>query len=204
MMTSSPLVQHMLSTMSNYNQPRVLFTNRLPPQLNNLAMYLHPVFWRAKATYLGVTLDRRLNFNHHLNQTISKAKTTVSQLIPFLGKHSAMSITNKLKLYTTIIRPQITYAWVFTLLSSKERRLQTTQNKILRLCTSVSWYVTNRSIRKDINVPSLTAHISQLTSTYFEKCAQRPHPEVSHSIQYDASFPWTYRRTRNTKAINQI
>lgn len=152
---------------------------------DNLSLDEKPIPWRDKVTYLGLSLDKRLNFNHQLQLAREKARPTVGRLIALLGNHSMLSMKNKLKIYTVVIRPQIAYAspaWIYALPRTKIVSLNVIQNKILRLVTSAPWYVRNEAIRSDLNILPLTNFINNLSASYFLNVNSHPNPEISNLL----------------------
>jgi len=69
-----------------------------------------PIKWKTKVRYLGVTIDKNLNFKFHVKNIISKAKFAKYSLFPFINVHSLLTINLKLFIFKTYIRPIITYA----------------------------------------------------------------------------------------------
>ena len=61
------------------------------------------------AKYLGVTLDKRLNFKLHIAQVIKKASCLMRSLYPLMISQS-LNWVNKKLIYTTIVRPVLMYA----------------------------------------------------------------------------------------------
>ena len=58
------------------------------------------------------------------------------------------------------------------------RRLQVLQSKCLGLATCASWYVSNRQIHEDLDVPLFADHISGLTESFDPKLADVWNPLV--------------------------
>jgi hypothetical protein len=48
--------------------------------------------------YLGLTLDTRLNFHTHINNTLTKANATLRQIYPLMARNNKMTIDNKKRL----------------------------------------------------------------------------------------------------------
>lgn len=67
--------------------------------------------WKDSVNYLGVILDRKLNFKHHIENSIRKASAaSFSSLYCLLSRNSHVSVDFKLRIYKSYIRPIITYA----------------------------------------------------------------------------------------------
>lgn len=125
--------------------------------------------------YLGVHLDYRLTFNPHIKETIRKAHFTLKQLYPLL-KSPHMTIKNKKLLYTTMIRPILTYASPAWHSASKtaKKPLQTLQNKILRLILNADRYTSSRKLHEDAQLPTMNEHLENLANKFYETKNSNP------------------------------
>jgi hypothetical protein len=75
-----------------------------------------------------------------------------------IGKCSQLSLENKVLLYKAILKPIWTYSielWGCAK-PSKTKILQTFQSKTLRDITGAPWYVSNKTIHEDLNIPLIT------------------------------------------------
>lgn len=133
--------QHITFTLRKRDCPTVL--------VNNTAL-IHATTVR----YLGLHLDRRLTWAHHISKTRSRMKTRFYQLKRLLDRRSKLRMTHKLTLYKTIIRPIWTYGvqlWG-SAKPSHTKRIQAIQNKILRTITQCPFYVTNNTLHNDLHI----------------------------------------------------
>ena len=89
------------------------------------------------AKYLGVTLDKTLNFNAHINSICTKANSTRQFLQRTLSRCSRQS---KSQAYTTFVRPIVEYGstvWdPHNGNQSQATRLESVQNKAVRFVCS--------------------------------------------------------------------
>ena len=125
--------------------------------------------------YLGVTLDKRLSFAPHISQTISRTYATLNKLYPLVNRRSRLSTDNKLGLYKTIFRPIMTYACVsWNLISDTQcKRLQTTQNKLLRLLTNSNRYITIAELHRKAKVSMMRDFIMETSQKFFAEKARQ-------------------------------
>ena len=56
----------------------------------------HPIQPEKVVMYLGLQLDTRLNFKHHIKTTVTKGNAAIRILYPLLARNSANSDENKL------------------------------------------------------------------------------------------------------------
>ena len=99
-----------------------------------------------KYTYLGVTLDRYLNFSKHINETIRLVNLRIFQLTKL--RH-LLSRETSLKIYKSVIAPVFDYCsfLVDGGLQKDIRKLQRLQNRALRICL--------RAVPADSNVDNI-------------------------------------------------
>lgn len=121
----------------------------------------------STAKFLGVTLDTRLSFAPHLTDAINRAYAALSKLYPLVNRRSKLTTDNKLTIYKTILRPIMTYACVsWNIISDTQcKRLQTTQNKMLRLLTNSSRYISIAELHR--------LSRTQMVREYIEECSQK-------------------------------
>jgi hypothetical protein len=85
-----------------------------------------------------------------------------------IGKRSQLSLENKVLIYKAILKPIWTYGielWGCAKLSNT-KILQTFQSKTLRDITGAPWYVSNKTIHEDLNIPVITDVIKKQANRY--------------------------------------
>ena len=125
--------------------------------------------------YLGVTLDKRLSFAPHITQTINRTYATLNRLYPLVNRRSKPTMDNKLTLYKTIFRPIMTYACVsWNFISDTQcKRLQTTQNKLLRLLTDSNRYISIVELHRIAKISMMKDFIIETSQKFLTEQAQR-------------------------------
>ena len=110
----------------------------------------------------------------------------MSMVGPLLNSKSDLSIRNGVLLYKQSIRPIMDYAYPVwrSAARSHVRRLQGLQSKCLRLETGAPWYVSNRQIHKDLDVPFFADHIRAQTESFDSKLADVGKPLVRQLGRY--------------------
>ena len=128
--------------------------------------------WKLAVKYLGLIIDKRLTFKSHIENTVIKCEKVFRSLYSLLNRKSKLNIGNKILLYTTIIRPIITYAspvWN-SCAKTHKMKLQRTQNKFLKTILNVPPWFRTRTLHSICQVPSIekfTAKIVQKFNTRF-------------------------------------
>ncbi len=102
----------------------------------------HQINRSDSVKYLVLLLDKRLTFNKHVEFIINKVSNAVKCMYPLINRKSSLKTKNKILLYKVGIRPILTYgAPVFsTAAKTHLKKIQTTQNKILKMILNVPWY----------------------------------------------------------------
>jgi hypothetical protein len=95
--------------------------------------------------YLGLHLDRKLTWHHHIFIKRKKLGLTLTKMYWLLGRNSQLSLPNKLLLYKAILKPIWTYGiqlWG-TAFRSNIEILERFQSKALRIIVDAPWYLSS-------------------------------------------------------------
>ena len=87
----------------------------------------------------------------HLNTTEIPGPQD-QELYWIIGKHSPLSLNNKLLIYKAILKPAWTYGIELWGCASPSNiaKIQRYQSKLLRLITNAPWFVTNQTLHQDL------------------------------------------------------
>lgn len=121
--------------------------------------------------YLGMHLDQRLTWKKHISAKREHLNIKTKQMWWLLGSRSQLSMENKVILYKCILKPVWTYGlqlWGTTSNSNVEI-LQRYQSKTLRIIANAPWYMTNRQIHRDLNVPFIRDDINKFSTRYLDR-----------------------------------
>lgn len=88
----------------------IIFNNQITKYLNKLKIYQQKIEWLSHAKYLGINIDKNLNFDAHITDAIKKATGIRGMLYAVLGKSSAIPTKTKINVYMMYIRSILTYA----------------------------------------------------------------------------------------------
>lgn len=142
--------------------------------------------WQDTVKYLGVTLDKRLTFRQHLDETRLKALAKLTALRPLLSMKT-MSTEAKVQLYTTIVRPTMTYGcavWA-ECAETHRSRLQKIQNRALRAALRLPQFARTADVHRQCDVPMLDTFIDRLNSNFFADLGDHPNPLVRQLADSD-------------------
>jgi hypothetical protein len=142
--------------------------------------------WKDSVKYLGVELDQKLNFQKHIQNSISKSNRAVSALYCLLKKNSPVSLKSKLTIYKSYIRPILTYACpVFTNCPKTHfNRLQIMQNKCLRMALSAPFFTRTTDLHRDAKVPTIRNFTNSITENFYRKASFNKNNLVSNLGKY--------------------
>jgi Reverse transcriptase (RNA-dependent DNA polymerase) len=131
--------------------------------------------------YLGLYIDKRLTWNPHTRLKRKDLNRRYKLLMRLLDNRSQLTTDNKLLIYKTIIKPIWTYGleiWGSTK-PSNIKRIQSFQSKVLRKLVNAPFYVPNRILHKDLNVPL----VADLASTRYKSFHSSLHLHSNPLVQ---------------------
>lgn len=156
----------------------------------SIQLYNNNIAWKNDIKYLGIHFDKRLNFKKHISQIISKTKRIKAALYPLLNTKSKLNSFNKLTIYKSIIRSNLTHGaptWI-TADKNSLKRLDRIQNITLRQIINARWYVPNKTIQNDLKIPSLETFINNICSRYFSKAQTHENPIINDVSTYNVNL----------------
>ncbi|CAG9783481.1 unnamed protein product [Diatraea saccharalis] len=126
--------------------------------------------------YLGMHLDRRLTWKNHLLKKRDQINIRYRNLQWLLGRHSVLSIDNKLLIYKVVLKPIWTYGiqlWGSACNSSIEI-IQRAQNSILRNLSNAPWFIKTTELHNELGVCTVKDEIRQYSAKYKERLLTHP------------------------------
>lgn len=156
---------HVTFTLRRGDCPVIHFNGTQIPQKNNVK-------------YLGMCLDRRLTWKDHVKAKRTQVDNKLKKMYWLLGRKSELSLENKILIYKTILKPVWTYGiqlWGTTSNSNIEI-IQRFQSKTLRLITNAPWFVSNKIIHTDLDVPYVKSEIGYFSHRYLQRLSDHINP----------------------------
>lgn len=155
---------------------------------NPIFLFDRPIPWVKHVKYLGVTLDMRLSFHKHVRRVRNRAAFVLGRLYPLLCSKSKMSITNKTTIFKTCIRPILTYSSVAFAHASPGaiHKLQIIQNRFMRRAKGAPWFLRNKDLHHDFNLPTIAQYFKQASKRYFDRIPHHPNPLLKQACAYTA------------------
>ena len=126
-----------------------------------------------KVRYLGLYIDRRLTWNTHVNSKRKTLEARRKQLFTLLSRRSRLPLSQKVRVYKTLLQPIWTYACQIygTAKPSVAARIQRFQSKVLRIITNSPYYVSNETLHTDLRIPYVNDIFLKLYRRFKKKLA---------------------------------
>jgi hypothetical protein len=103
-----------------------------------------------------------------------------------LGRHSELSIHNKILLYKQVLKPVWTYGaqlWGCTK-KSNIKIIQTFQNKVLRCIINAPRYIRNQDIHKDLKIASVDEETQRIAKKHERRLHQHQNIEMLQLLDH--------------------
>ena len=161
-----------------------------------------PLRFESHPKLLGVTLDRRLTFTRQVEHTMAKASSKMRMLGAVAHSTWGWRKEDLRKVYLSHVQSSLTFAssaWQPWLSKNNISRLDSVQNKCLRLITSQAKSSPLESLRAETRIPSISSIIDANCLKSSEKALRLPsnHPR---SLAREASAP---KRLKSRKSFRQ-
>lgn len=158
---------HVTFTLRRQTCPPVTMNGNQIPQYND-------------TKYLGIHLDRKLTWQKHIFTKRLQLSLKLRKYQWMLGRRSRLSLENKLLIYKIILKPIWTYGIQLWGTASKTNLniLQRFQSKVLRMITDAPWYVTNDTLHKDLQIPTVEEEIENTAKKYVKRLVVHPNDGV--------------------------
>ena len=125
--------------------------------------------------FLGVTIDRKLNFASHVNKIIAKTKKRARILKCLAGKDWGQTLETQVALYITYIRSSLEYAaptWYPWISKTSRNKLEQIQNECLRSMTRMAKTTPLEFLRLQAGSEPLEARIEKNCMIQWERFAR--------------------------------
>lgn len=181
----------------------IIFTNaRLKPK-EKIYYEDTPIPITNNLKYLGISLDKKLNFNNHVQEINTRARMAAYYIWPFITPKSPLQTITKIRLVKTYVRQSLIYGapvWSSTA-TSNLNKLGVIENKCLRcILNKKPFEISNKELRKKTNWNSLSNTIYHTTKKFFEVKTQ-----ILDSTKNIANINHeTHPYKLKTKLINQL
>ena len=127
---------------------RIVFSVGSKPELIDLELFSEPIIQTHTARLLGILFDRRLSFNDHMKDLMTKVYRRLNLLKLVKEPNWGARPYIILKAYKCFIRPVLEYGVLITgaLTGTQVKNMQIFQNKCLRLALGITYHDGTRTI----------------------------------------------------------
>lgn len=173
---------HITFTLKKSTCPRVCFNQA-------------PIPVKTEVKYLGLHLDDKLTWKRHIKAKRRLLDLKVKKMYWLLKRKSQLSLENKILIYKCILRPIWTYGIELWGCSkpTNTKILQTFQSKTLRMMSDAPWYVSNKTLHNDLNVPYVTEVIKHFSTKYETRTNDHENPLINELLH--TNYPRRLKRT---------
>lgn len=150
---------------------------------------------QTEVKYLGIYLDRKLNWKKHIQAKRKALDIQLSKMNTLLHSQT-ISMENKLLLYKCVIKPIWTYGiqlWG-TAANSNIEILQRFLSKSLRRIANAPLYITNRQLHKDLNIRTVKEEIKNQITSYKSRIDMHPNILAANLMSDRQTFVRIKRR----------
>jgi hypothetical protein len=186
------------------NETKSTHINFTYQKVNNMTININSqkIQYASTAKYLGMTLDTKLKWKEHVKKKKEELNIKFRKMNWLLGRHSELTIHNKLLLYRQILKPVWTYGiqlWGCTK-KSNAQMIQTFQNKVLRCIVNAPWYIRNDDLHRDLQVEHIEDEIKKHASKHVARLQQHENVYIRHMIDN----PIVERRLQRRKPLDLV
>ncbi|XP_044316659.1 uncharacterized protein LOC123037898 [Drosophila rhopaloa] len=138
-----------------------------------------------KHRYLGLLLDKRLKLNHHTTQLANRVRASAYGLNWILGKQSKLPAASKALLYKQMIAPIWHYAlpvWGPLVSKTQFKKIEVSQNKILRWVVQAGRYTRNKVIQSCYKVKSAQEVLDDASGRLANSLYAHPNAEARNLL----------------------
>ncbi|PSN29591.1 putative RNA-directed DNA polymerase from transposon X-element, partial [Blattella germanica] len=131
-----------------------------------------PVPLNTEVKYLGIILDSRPTWRQHITNILQRLRHRLQLLKFLINANSSLPLNSKNLIYIMLLKPIWQYSCSIwgSASNTQINRLQTFQNRVLRLITGAPWYVRNETLHSDLGIQTVNSILQttyqQLHSTF--------------------------------------
>jgi hypothetical protein len=128
--------------------------------------------------YLVLHLGRRLTWNCHISALRTHLDLRTKELYLITGKHSPLSLSNKLLIYKAILKPAWSYGIELWGCASPSNiaKIQRYKSKLLRFITNAPWFVTNQTLHQDLCIEEVRYVFREKAAALYKTLTEHPNP----------------------------
>lgn len=141
--------------------------------------------WAAHVRYLGITLDKKLTFARHIENTIERVNKYIRVFYSLINRRSSLSEKNKIILFKVIFQAIILYGcpvWI-NCAHTHIKKLQISQNKVLKMILNKPFYFSTERLHSLAMTLPVRTIANERKVKFFDGCAFSDNALISN-LQY--------------------
>jgi len=161
-----------------------IYSPKLPKEISSgqlkLVIFGQPIPVNNNPKYLGVILDRKVNFNKHIEEVRTSCIRKLNILKCLSYKKWSLGSQQQLVIYKSLIRSCMEYAApVIVTNQHNVERLHGIQYKALKIISkNKSLYCSNQFLHDLFQIQSISNRLHELASNYFESAILKKNPII--------------------------
>jgi hypothetical protein len=178
-----------------------IYLGKLPAMIQNqsltLTLYGEKIPLDSHPKYLGVTLDRNFNFNHHTDIIRLKCLKLLNILKSLSYKSWSANIDQQLTVYKTLIRSCMEYAPPLSLISSVNiAKLQGIQYQALRIIFKAPIKTSSTELHNKAKLNQIKVRLTNLSHKYLVKAINTNNELILNLLRN-----YNYNHTSDTTSL---
>jgi hypothetical protein len=135
------------------------------------------------------------------NETQATRPQNSREIYWLIGKHSHLSLENKLLIYKTVLKPVWTYGIELWGCATKSNIavIQRYKSKLLRTITNAPWNVSNQTLHSHLHIPHVSTVFRERTATHRTALDSHPNPLIEPLVH-----PPNNRRLKRRWTFDEI
>lgn len=153
----------------------IFFTRRRAERFlphRDMLMDNESIEWVDDVKFLGLHLDKKLLYKHHIGLSIEKAQRVFKLLYSLLHRRSKLSTIQKMLIYKCIIRPVFMYGspvWS-SCAEMHLRKIQIFQNKCLKTFFNLPWRYETANLHVIADIQTVPEFMHKLNEKFKASC----------------------------------
>lgn len=164
----------------------IVFTNKHVADEFNLTIYGQKVTKDEHPKFLGVTFDRKLNYNSQIDIIVAKCNGRIGLIKTLAHRFWSLDKSTLMNIYKSLIRSLIDYSALMVSKISKGNmaKLQVVQNNVLRTIYRKFWHgvgteFSTEKLHQLARIESIEDRLNKLNNRYMEEALNNKNPIIT-------------------------
>lgn len=192
-----PWFQHWKISINANKTLAILFSNKSSSNTPKIKINNQEINWSPSIKYLGINIDKKLNFTKQTNFVVNRARAAKNILYPVINHLSPIPLRMRLYIYYAYIRPILLNAspvWTSKISKCSWKKRETVQTVTLRTITGSPWFVSNKTLLNSTQTPVIEQYVTDSKTKLVVKLRSTPHNHLSDIINKTAPRETSLKR----------